>query len=211
MSQALLNIRLDSSRNLRGSLRVSIEPDIHLSDNEQIHFDSCLSHLCERCHLPLALNCSLQSLSSLSNGSHADRESIRLSHYLRVRQPRKFYWMRNIQKMYLTIRLPTDRTEDLSAELIEIHSCKRLPSSGRARIQQIKPVLLVYHVDEHRLKLNLRGDNCLLQLFFSSDTPSFDEQFDKGIYYKWSDEGHIRSSAIRFEIDYAIERDHSPV
>ena len=211
MSQVLSNIGLDSSTNLRGSLRVSIEPDIHLSDNDQIHFDSCLSHLCERCHLPLALNCSLRSLSSLSNGSHADRESIRLSHYLRVRQPRKFYWMRNIQKMYLTIRLPTDRNENVTAELIEIHSCQRLPSSARTRIQQIKPVLLVYHVDEHRLKLNLRGDNCLLQLFFSSATHSFEEQYEKGIYYKWSDEGHIRSSAIRFEIDYATERDHSLV
>jgi hypothetical protein len=34
------------------------------------------------------------------------------------------------------------------------------------------------------------------------------EQLQKGVYYKWSDEGHIRSTTIQFNIDYQIEKDH---
>jgi hypothetical protein len=187
-------------------LPVSIEPDIHLSNNEQIHLDKCLSHLYGICHIPLVLNCTLVSISSMSNTTNVNRESIRINHYLRVRQPRKFYWMRNIKEMYLNLRLPTNKTEQITANLIEFHSCKRLPYSARTIIQQIKPIVLVYHVEEHLLKLNIRGENCLLQLIFPSDQNST-EQLQKGIYYKWSDEGHIRSTTLQFDIDYQIEKD----
>ncbi len=54
------------------------------------------------------------------------------------------------------------------------------------------------HVKEHLLKSNIRGDN---QLIFSFDINST-EQLQRGIYYKWSDEGHIRSITIQFDIDY---------
>jgi hypothetical protein len=30
----------------------------------------------------------------------------------------------------------------------------------------------------------------------------------KGVYYKWSDEGYIRSTRIQFGIDYRIEKDN---
>jgi hypothetical protein len=184
------------------SLSVSIEPDIHLSNNERIHVNKCLSHLYDICNIPLVLNCTLVSISSNLN-----RESTRINHYLRVRQPRKFYWMRNIKQMYLNLRLPTNKTEQITANLIEFHSCKRLPYSARTIIQQIKPIILVYYVEEHLLKLNIRGENCLLQLIFPSDENSI-EQSQKGIYYKWSDEGHIRSTTIQFDIDYQIEKDN---
>jgi hypothetical protein len=115
--------------------------------------------------------------------------------------------MRNIKQMYLNIRLPKTKTEQITANLIEFHSCKRLPYSARSIIQQIKPILLVYYVEEHLLKLNIRGENCLLQLIFSSDKNS-SEQLQKGIYYKWSDEGHIRSTTIQFDIDYHIENSY---
>ena len=183
---------------LKEYLTISIEPDIHLSDNEQIHLDKCLTHLFRICHIPLVLNCTLLTVSSFSNSTN-----IRINHYLRVRQPRKFYWMRNIKQMYLNLRLPTNKTEQITANLIEFHSCKRLPYSARIIIQQIKPILLVYYVEEHCLKLNIRGENCLLQLIFSSER----NQLEKGIYYKWSDEGHIRSTTIQFNIDYQIEKD----
>jgi hypothetical protein len=42
-------------------------------------------------------------------------------------------------------------------------------------IQQIKPILLVYHVEEHLLKLNIREENSLLQLIFSSDRNSTEQ------------------------------------
>jgi hypothetical protein len=112
--------------------------------------------------------------------------------------------MRNIKQMYLNLRLPTNKTEQITANLIEFHSRKRLPYSARTIIQQIKPILLVYYVEERCLKLNLRGDNSLLQLIFSSD---MNYQLQKGVYYKWSDEGHIRSTTIQFHIDYQIEKD----
>jgi hypothetical protein len=185
-------------------LTISIEPDIHLSDSEQIHLDKCLTHLLSICHIPLVLNCTLLTVSSFSNSTNITRESVRINHYLRVRQPRKFYWMRNIKQMYLNLRLPTNKTEQITANLIEFHSCKRLPYSARTIIQQIKPILLVYYVEERCLKLNLRGDNSLLQLIFSSD---MNYQLQKGVYYKWSDEGHIRSTTIQFHIDYQIEKD----
>jgi hypothetical protein len=188
-------------------LNISIEPDIHLSDNEQIHFDKCLSNLFDICHIPLVLNCTLLSVSSFSNSTNINRESIRIDHYLHVRQPRKFYWMRNIKQIYLNLRLPKNQTEQITGNLIEFHSCKRLPYSARTIIQQIKPIILVYYIEEHCLKLNIRGENCLLQLIFSSDKNP-NEQIEKGIYYKWSDEGHIRSTTIQFHIDYHIEKNH---
>jgi hypothetical protein len=188
-------------------LTITIEPDIHLSDNEQIHFNKCVSNLFGICHIPLVLNCTLLSVSSFSNSTNINRESIRINHYLRVRQPRKFYWMRNIKEMYLNLRLPINKTEQITGNLIEFHSCKRLPYSARTIIQQIKPILLVYYVEEHLLKLNIRGENSLLQLIFPSDKNST-EQLQKGIYYKWSDEGHIRSTTIQFDIDYQIEKNH---
>jgi hypothetical protein len=98
------------------------------------------------------------------------------------------------------------KTEQITANLIEFHSCKCLPYSARVIIQQIKPILLVYYVEEHLLKLNIRGENCLLQLIFPYDRNST-EQLQKGVYYKWSDEGHIRSTTIQFDIDYQIEKD----
>lgn len=191
----------------REYLSITIEPDIHLSDNEQIHLNKCLSNLFDICHLPVVLNCTLLTFSSYSNTTNINRESIRINHYLRVRQPRKFYWMRNIKQMYLNIHLPKNKTEQITAKLIEFHSCKRLPYTARTIIQQIKPILLVYYVEEHLLKLNIRGNNSLLQLIFSSEK-IFNQQFQKGIYYKWSDEGHIRSTTIQFNIDYQIEKEH---
>jgi hypothetical protein len=198
------NDECNSSVIFKEYLKISIEPDIHLSNSEQIHLDKCLSHLFNICHIPIVLNCTLLSVSSFSNATNLNRESIRINHYLRVRQPRKFYWMRNIKQMYLNLRLPTNKTELLTANLIEFHSCKRLPYSARMIIHQIKPILLVYYVDEHSLKVNIRGENCLLQLIFSSD---MNQNEQKGIYYKWSDEGHIRSTTIQFNIDYQIEKE----
>jgi hypothetical protein len=87
-------------------LTVSIEPDIHLSDNEQIHLDKCLSHLGGICHLPLVLNCTLLSVSSISNSINLNRESMRMNHSLPLRQPQKFYWMRNIKETYPNLPLP---------------------------------------------------------------------------------------------------------
>jgi hypothetical protein len=110
-----------------------------------------------------------------------------MNHYLRVRQPRKFYWMRNIKEMFLNLRLPANKTEQITAYLVEFHSRKRLPYSVRTIIQQIKPIVLVY---QHLLKLNIRGENCLLQLIFPSDRNST-EQMLQGIYYKWSNEGPV--------------------
>ena len=190
----------------REYLTITAEPDIHLSDDEQIHLDKCLSHLYRICHIPLVLHCALVSVSSISNSTNINRESTRINHYLRVRQPRKFYWMRNVKEMYLNLRLPTRESEQITANLIEFHSCKRLPYSARTIIQQNKPILLVYYIDEHLLKLNIRGENSLLQLIFSSDFHAT-EHIPKGIYYKWSDEGHIRSTTIQFHIDYQNEKD----
>ncbi|CAF0716441.1 unnamed protein product [Adineta steineri] len=197
------NDKYNSSIYLKKYLTILIEPDIHLSDNEQISFDKCLLNFFQICHIPLILNCTLLSLSSLSNINH---ESIHINHYLRIRQPRKFYWMRNIKQIYFNLYLPTNTSEQITAKLIEYHSCKRLPYSARTIIQQIKPILFIYYVEEHCLKLNFRGENCLLQLIFSSDRNS-NEQIQKGIYYKWSDEGRIRSTTIQFHIDYQIEKE----
>ncbi|CAF1013388.1 unnamed protein product [Rotaria sordida] len=196
-----------SSNNLKEYLTISIEPDIQLSDNEEIYLDQCLSYLYDICHIPIVLNCTLLSVSSFPNSTNINRESMRINNYLRVRQPRKFYWMRNIKQMYLNIRLPTNKTEQITANLIEFHSCKRLPYTARSIIHQIKPIILVYYVEERSLKLNIRGDNCLLQLIFSSYINQ-NKQLQKGIYYKWSDEGHIRSTTIQFNIDYQIEKNH---
>jgi len=118
-------------------LTITIEPDIHLSGNEQIHFDKCLSNLFEICHIPLVLNCILLSVSSFSNSRNINRESIRINHYLLVRQPRKFYWMRNIKQMSLNLHLPKPKIEQITANLIEFHSCKHSPYSAPAMIQQI--------------------------------------------------------------------------
>ena len=187
-------------------LTITFEPDIHLSTDEQTHLDQCLSHLYRLCHIPLVLYCTLISRSSTSNTTNISRESIRINQYLRVRQPRKFYWMRNIKYIYLHLRLPTNRTDHLTASLMEFHSCQRLSYSARTIIEQIKPILLVYNIEEHVLKLNIRGENTLLQLIFSSHCNET-EQFDKGIYYKWSDEGHIRSTTIQFHINYDETRE----
>jgi len=40
-------------------LTISIEPDIHLSDNEQIHLNKCFYHLSDISYIPLFLNCIL--------------------------------------------------------------------------------------------------------------------------------------------------------
>ena len=202
------NDHCHSSTISTNNLPISIEPDIHLSNSEQRHLDQCLSNLFHICHVPLVLNCTLLSLSSFSHSSSTtNRESLRINHYLRARQPRKFYWMRNIRHVYLNLRLPTNQTQQITANLVEFHSCKRLSYSARTMIEQIKPVLLVYYVEEHALKLNLRGDNCLLQLVFSSDRNTNGE-VQKGMYYKWSDEGHIRSTTLQFDIDYRLENEH---
>ncbi len=180
-------------------LTIYFEPDIHLSNDEQIHFDKCLSNLFNICHLSLILNCTLVSVSSISNTNN-------FNHYLRIRQPKKFYWMRNIKQMYLKLRFPMNFNEQLTGNLIEFHSCKRLPYSARCLIEQIKPIVLVYYIDKHQLKLNIRGKNSLLQLIISSEMNSIND-LPKGIYYKWSDEGHIRSTTIQFHIEYQIEKD----
>ncbi len=103
-----------------------------MSDSEQIHLNKCLSHLYNIYRIPLILNCTLVSISSISNTTNINR------------QPPKFYWMQNIKEMYLNLRLPTNKTEQITAKLIEFHSCKRLPYSARTIIQQIKPILLVF-------------------------------------------------------------------
>lgn len=185
------------------SLSVSIEPDIHLARSERLHLDQCLAHLSQLCHTPVVLHCTLLSLSSFSTGSNIHRESTQINQYLRVRQPRKFYWMRNIKQMYLSIHLPADDDTRFAATLVEVHSCKRLSHAARAVVQQIRPARLVYHVDERVLKLNLRGENCLLQLVFASDVDRA-EHAHKGMYFKWSDEGRIRSTTIQFDIDYQL-------
>lgn len=195
---------------LKEYLTITLEPDIRLSDTEQIYLDQCLSHLYDTSHLPLVLHCTLVSVSSVSNPTTITRESTRANHYLRVRQPRKFYWMRNVKEMYLNLRLPTRKTEQITANLIEFHSCKRLPHSARAIIQQIRPIFLVYCADEHLLKLNIRGENCLLQLVFPAVSHPTQE-LQKGIYYKWSDEGRIRSTTIQFHIDYHNEKHPLPL
>ncbi len=46
-------------------LTISVEPDIHLSNNEQIHLDKSLFHLYGICYIPLVLNCTLVSISSI--------------------------------------------------------------------------------------------------------------------------------------------------
>jgi hypothetical protein len=79
-----------NSNSSKAYLTITIEPDIPLSDIEQIHFDKCLSNLIGICHIPLVLNCTLLSVSSFSKSTNIHRESIRINHYLRVRQPRKF-------------------------------------------------------------------------------------------------------------------------
>ncbi len=160
-----------------------------------IFLNQCLSHLYRICHISVVLKYTLLSASSISNSTNINHVSIRISHYLRVRQPHKFYWMLNIKEMYLSLRLPTNKTEQITANLIEFHSCKRLPYSARTIIQQIKPILLVYHVEEHLLKLNIHGDNSLLQLIFSSDKNS-------------TEQGHNRSTTIQFDIDYQIQNNY---
>jgi hypothetical protein len=99
-----------------------------------------------------------------------------------------------------------NKTEQITANLIEFHSCKRWPYSARTIIQQIKPNLLVYHVEERLVKLNICGENCLLELVLPSDRNST-EQLQRGLYYKWSDEGHICSTTLQFNIDYQTEND----
>lgn len=201
MNNGKYNATSISSYTFKEYLTISIEPDIPLSTSEEIYLDKCLSHLFSICHIPIVLNCTLLSVPSYSNLTNIDRESIRINHYLRVRQPRKFYWMRNIKQMYLSLRLPTNNNEQITANLIEFHSCKRLPYSARIIISPIKSIILIYYIEERSLKLNIRGDNCLLQLIFSSDV-NYHNHLSKGIYYKWSDEGHIRSTTIQFNIDY---------
>lgn len=200
------NVQYDSTDIAREYLTITFEPDIQLSDDEQIHLDQCLSQLYRLCHIPLVLQCTLVSVSSISNTTNISRESVRINNYLRVRQPRKFYWMRNIREVYLHLRLPTNQSEHITASLIEFHSCKRLSYTARTIIEQIKPILLVYYLDEHRLKLNIRAENTLLQLIFPSDC-SETEPLHQGIYYKWSDEGHIRSTTIQFHIDYDMTKE----
>lgn len=179
-------------------LHISIEPDIHLSDDQRTVFDACLSQFSRLCHVPMLLTCSLLSL-----GSHVDREFTRLNHYLRIRQPRKFYWIRNIKQMFLHLRLPTETDEEtVTASLIEIHSCKRVPYAARTMIEQTKPIRLIYSIDDECLKINIRGENSLLQLFISSALRTS----PKGIYYKWTDEGHLRSTTIQFAVDYSIDK-----
>jgi hypothetical protein len=65
-----------------------------------------------------------------------------------------------------------NKNEELRANLMEFHSCKRLPYSARTIIEQLKPILLIYYIEEHYLKLNIRGENSLLQFLFSSDRNS---------------------------------------
>ncbi|CAF3312609.1 unnamed protein product [Rotaria socialis] len=205
MNHGTYNSTVFSTKNYKEYLAISIEPDISLSNDQEIHLDRCLAYLYNICHIPIVLNCTLLSISSFSNATNVNRDSMRINHYLRVRQPRKFYWMRNIKQIYVTIRLPTNKNEQITANLIEFHSCRRLASAARTIIPQIKPIILIYYVEERSLKLNIRGDNCLLQLEFSSEI-NHNEQLQKGIYYKWSDEGHIRSTTIQFDIDYQLER-----
>ena len=179
-------------------LPISIEPDIHLSEYEQRALDRCLRRFYQICQRPLVLNCTLQMIN-------ADRESIRLNQYLRVRQPRKYFWMRNIKNMSLHIRLPVTRDDRLAANLIEFHSCKRVPHSSRMIVEQRKPLALVYSIETQALQLNIRGENSLLQLFFCASKS--EQRHGQGIYYKWSDEGHIRSTTIQFQIEYSIDND----
>jgi hypothetical protein len=179
---------------------ISIEPDVRLTDVERTDLALCLSQLVEICHVPIVLNCTLTSSNSCRSAlSRDDRESMRFNDYLRARQPRKFYWMRNIRTMYLHLRWPRTVDGQLTGKLVEWHSCRRVPRSARQLIAPNKPIALVYHIDERSLKLNIRGDDSLLQLFFPWDSCR------KGVYYKWSDEGHVRSGTVQFEIDYALE------
>ena len=197
------NDKSNCRRFSRDYLTISLEPDIHLSNDEQIHFDKCLSNLFDICHLSLILNCTLVSVSSISDTTVLSRDSTRLNHYLRVRQPKKFYWMRNIKQMYLKLRFPMNSNEQFTANLIEFHSRKRLPCSARCSIEQIKPIVLIYYIEEHQLRLNIRGMNSLLQLNISSEMNSAHDLL-RGVYYKWSDEGHIRSTTIQFHIECRI-------
>lgn len=190
---------------LKKCLKISIEPDIRLSNEEISFLDQCLSQFSKICHRPLILHCTLSSFNAHSNGVNVDRESIRLNQYLRVRQPRKYFWMRNIQTMSLHLRLPTTLDADLTAHLIEFHSCKRVPHSSRMIVEQKKPILFVYSIEDHSLKLNIRGENSLLQLVFFASEQIESKDGSQGIYYKWSDEGQIRSTTIQFQIHYSIE------
>ncbi len=128
-----------------------------MSDNEQIHLNKCLSHLYDICCIPIVLNCTLVSISSISNTTNINR------------QPPKFYWMRNIKEMYLNLRLPTNKTEQIATNLIEFHSCKRLSYSARTIIQQIKPILLVYYLEEHKKAfiINAQMKNIFIQQKFN--------------------------------------------
>lgn len=177
-------------------LPISIEPDIHLSNDEHYFLDRCLDQFYQICDKSLVLRCTLQMI-------HAPSTTNRLNQYLRIRQPRKYFWMRNIKKMSLHVRLPKKMNDSLTANLIEFHSCKRVPHSSRMIIEQKKPLVLIYSIENHSLQLNIRGENSLLQLFFfaSENRPG------QGIYYKWSDEGQIRSTTIQFQIDYSIGND----
>ena len=187
--------RVELNEWMKNSLHIAIEPDIHLSDDERMAFDACLGQFYRLCHVPMLLTCSLLSL-----GAPADRESTRLNHYLRIRQPRKFYWIRNIQQMFLHLRLPLETEESITASLIELHARKRVPHAARTVIEQTKPIRLIYSIDEGCLKINIRGENSLLQLFISAELPPA----SKGIYYKWTDEGHLRSTSLQFDIEYAL-------
>jgi hypothetical protein len=105
-------------------LTISIEPDIHLSDNEQIHLNKCFSHLSDISYISLVLNCTFLFFSSISNSTNVNCKSIRINHYLRVRQSRKFYSIHNIKQIYLNLHLSTNKIEQITANLIEFDSCK---------------------------------------------------------------------------------------
>jgi hypothetical protein len=77
--------------------------------------------------------------------------------------------MRNIKEMYLNLRLPTNKTEQIATNLIEFHSCKRLSYSARTIIQQIKPILLVYYLEEHKKAfiINAQMKNIFIQQKFN--------------------------------------------
>lgn len=208
------NERTISTRNSfpdwREVFRINFEPDIHLTDENKINLNRCLFILNQMINIPIVLNCSLLTLSSFSNSFTNDRESIRFNHYLRVRQPKKFYWIRNIKTLYLYLRSPSHSNDEIRANLIEIHCRKRIPLTSRKKIEQKKPTSLNYSIEDRCLKLNIRGENSLLQLNFSSDLIELN-QLPKGYYYKWCDDSHIRSTTIQFSVDCSVENDYRSI
>ncbi|CAF0951792.1 unnamed protein product [Rotaria sordida] len=192
-----------------------IEPDIRLTTAQEWKLRTCMRRLLSICNLPLKISCIIIKESSLiSNENESipfiDQEQQSLSMidssltslitHPWLYQDETFHNQLEQLGLYLRILSITDINNGLlEVKLFEFYS-KNLQNSTIIHIPLIKSPKFVFHISSSILKLNLRSNNTLLELQFSTR----ENESIRGNYYKWNE---INNEHIKFNIN--VDIDHS--